>query len=248
MLTDHLRVAVPAVIRLPPAGFRPEDRRAELDDAMTELRGLVDARGDVDGILAGRLRILDQAKWIIDVVAHVDGPANAVLAATDRRAVQVIQSGQLVTVRPARPTALGDQVVRLLPAVSAGYGRSVSLPTEALRKAAAEAGTDPRKLETALQRHGIGRDNAHLIVVMNQDPLHTAQFGVTLTDDNGRRHRGEHVIGWWCNDSGGYLIEEHTSTSGEPWTTISPTDAARLARQIDRLVSRPRPANEPGTA
>lgn len=238
VLADHLEVAVPAVIRLPPAGFRPEDRRAELDEVATELRGLVDPRGDVDEVLAGRLRILGQARWTVDVVAHIDGPANAVIAAGDRRAVLIIQNGQTVTVRPARPTALSEQAVRLLPATPAGYGRSVSLPTETLRAAAAEAGAETRGLETALQRHGVSRDTAHLIAVMNQDPVYTAQFGVTFTDETGRRQRAEHVVGWWSTESGGYLVEEHTSTSGEPWTTISPTDLARLAQQIDRLTSR----------
>jgi hypothetical protein len=238
VLTDHLRIRVPAAIRLLPTGFHPSERQTEVDGAMAELRhkGLVDARGEIDESLAGRLRILDQARQIVDVVAHVDGPANVVLAANERRAVLMIHSGQQVAVRPARPIGLGDQAAQLLPETPAGYGRSVSIPTEALQKAAAEADGDIRSLETALQRHGVGRDSAHMIAVMNEAPIHTAQFGVTIRDETGRWRRGRHVTGWWRNDSGGYLTEEHLSASGEPWTTIAPADLARMAHQIDRLI------------
>jgi hypothetical protein len=37
--------------------------------------------------------------------------------------------------------------------------------------------------------------------------------------------------------TGGYLTEEHFSSSGESWTSIAPTDLPRLAKQIDRMVS-----------
>jgi hypothetical protein len=235
VLTDHLKVRVPAVIDIQPAAFHPDDRRAEAAGILADLRrsGLVDAHDEVDETLAGRLRILGQAQQIVDVVAHIDGPVNAVLAASARRAVLVIQNGHQIAVRRARPLGLGEQAARLLPDRPAGYGRSVSLPTKALKKAAAEAGEDGKALETALQRNGVRRDDAHMIAVMNQAPVHTAQFGVTV---NG--NRGEHVLGWWCTESGGYLTEELPSTSGEPWTTLAPADLPRIATQIDRLVSR----------
>jgi ESX secretion-associated protein EspG len=237
VLSDRLGIQVPAVINVLPTAFHPEQQRAELDEVMAGLlrRGLVDSRGEIDETLAGRLRILDQARCVVDVVAHIAGPVNAVLAAGERRAVLIIQSGQQVAVSLARPTRVGEQAARLLPDVPAGYGRSISTPTETLQKAAAEAGGDTRSLETALQRHGVRRDSAHMIAVMNQAPVHTAQFGVTI-NDNGRRHRGEHVIGWWRNESGGYLNQEHTSASGEPWTTVAPADPARMAGQIDKLI------------
>jgi hypothetical protein len=237
VLSEHLGVRVPAVIDVLPTAFRPDEQRAELDEVMAELRrrGLLDARGEVDDTLAGRLRILDQARCVVDVVAHIDGPVNAVLAAGERRAVLIVQNGRQVAVRQARPTRIGDQAARLLPDTLAGYGRSVSIPTETLQKAAAEAGTDTRSLETALQRHGVRGDNAHMIAVMNQAPTRTAQFGVTI-NESGRWRRVPHVVGWWCNESGGYLIDEHRSASGQSWTTIAPADLPRMAGQIDKLI------------
>jgi hypothetical protein len=233
VMSDHLGIRIPVVINVLPTAFHPDEQRAEMDAILADLRrrGLVNARDEVDETLAGRLRILTQARCVVDIVAHIDGPVNAVLASTDRRAVLIIQSGRQIVIRPARPAARGDQAARLLPDVPSGYGRSVSLPTETLRKAAAEAGQDTRSLETALQRHGVRRDSAHMIAVMNQRPIHTAQFGVTID-----RTRGDHVIGWWRNESGGYLLEEHTSSSGEPWTTIAPADLPRIAHQIDELI------------
>ncbi len=69
------------------------------------------------------------------------------------------------------------------------------------------------------------------------ETLQKAQFGVTAKDRTGRRHRGDHVIGWWRNESGGYLTEEHFSSSGESWTSVAPTDLPRLANQIDRILA-----------
>ncbi|CAM4202833.1 ESX secretion-associated protein EspG [Kibdelosporangium persicum] len=229
VLTERLGVRVPSAVWLVPDGLGPD----RINDASAELSRLelVDEWGDVDESLAGRLRLFDQATRIVDVVAHVDGPANAVLVATERRAVLVINRGQQVLIRRATAQSLSDQAVRLLPDTSPGYGRSVSLPTETLRKAAAEAGDDTRELQAALQRLGVGSSDARMIAVMNESPVDTAQFGVTV-----KRRRGQRVIGWWRTESGGYLTEEHISPSGEPWTTIAPTDAARLARQIDRVL------------
>ncbi|MET0233400.1 MAG: ESX secretion-associated protein EspG [Kibdelosporangium sp.] len=240
VLTERLGIQVPTAIRVLPTGFHRDERRAEVEGAVAELDrlGLLNPQGDIDDRLAGRLRILDQADHIVDVVARVDSPANAVIAANGRRAVLIIHSGQQMAVRQARPVGLGEQAAQLMPGVPAGYGRSVSVPTETLQKAAAEAGEDIRSLETALQRHGVARDIAHMIAVMNEGPtIQMAQFGVTTKDRTGRWRRGDRVIGWWRNESGGYLTEEHFSSSGESWTSIAPTDLRRLATQVDRMLT-----------
>jgi hypothetical protein len=231
LLCERLTVHLPEAVSLAQQGFDLPEHQA-----MEQLRrvGWIDHRGDVDERLAVALRVLDRPRQLVDVIRHVDGPAQAVFAANGRRAVRVVVTGGLVVVRRIAAAGLGSQAVALLPTVSEGYGRSVSLPTETLQAAASEAGDDARALHSALQRRGVSRDAAHLVAVMNRGAVSTAQFGVAVAVDDRRMRRGEEVIGWWANDSGGYLAEEHHSSSGESWTTIAPANTARLAGQIDR--------------
>ncbi len=228
MLCDRLEVRLPAAIALPPAGFEA--------DVMTQLRrnGWIDAQGDVEGRLAAALRVLDRPDHLVEAIRHVGSKTHAALAVAGRRAVKILLSGDRIQVRRIQPGGLADQAATLLPNLSAGQGRSVSVPTDALQAAAKEAGNDIAALQSALQRHGVSPAIAHLTAKMNADVVSTAQFSVAVATKDRRMRRGDHVIGWWANNTGGYLAEQHKSSSGESWTTIAPSDTARLARQIDR--------------
>ncbi|MFC0111339.1 ESX secretion-associated protein EspG [Kibdelosporangium aridum] len=228
VLCDRLEVRLPAAIVLPPTGFEA--------DVTTQLRrnGWIDARGDVEGRLAAALRVLDRPDHLVEAIRHVGSKTHAVLAVAGRRAVKVLLSGDRMQVRRIQPGGLADQAAMLLPNLSAGQGRSVSVPTAVLQAAAKEAGNDIAALRSALQSHGISPAIAYLIAKMNEDVVSTAQFSVAVATKDRRMRRGDHVIGWWATNTGGYLAEEHKSSSGESWTTIAPSDTARLARQIDR--------------
>jgi hypothetical protein len=220
-----------------PARSRPGEQRGEANRALAQLRddGWIDARGEIHERLESALLVLGQARHAVDTICHVGSPTRAVLAASGRRGVLVIAAEEQVSVHRISPHGLGGQAATLLPNVPAGHGRSVTVPTAMLEAATRDASDDLRLLHSALQRRGIRRDTAHLVTVMNQGVINTAQFGVTAATGDGRRmRRGDHVVGWWQNSSGGYLAEQHRSSSGESWTTIAPTDVVRLAQQIER--------------
>nr|WP_246365895.1 ESX secretion-associated protein EspG [Kibdelosporangium persicum] len=154
-----------------------------------------------------------------------------------RRGVRAVATEEEVSVRRIPPSGLGSQAAALLPSVAEGYGRSVSVPTEALQAAAHAAGDDMRSLRSHLERQGVSQDVAHLVAVMNQDTVGTAQFGMTVCVGD-RVRRAEHVIGWWATKTGGYLAQQRRSSSNECWTTMTPAGNAKLAHQIDSELAR----------
>nr|WP_264085180.1 ESX secretion-associated protein EspG [Kibdelosporangium phytohabitans] len=237
-MCDRMDIHLPAVITLPHGAFDPAARAAETQRATERLRvdGWLDHRDEVDDRLAIALRVLDQPHYLIDAICHVDARRDAVLAVAGRRAVKLVVTGDQVVVRRIQPSGLAAQAVALLPVLREGHGRSVSLPTDALLAAASTVDGDAAALGSALSHAGVSPAVAHLVASMNTDVVSTAQFGVAVAARDRRMVRGDHVIGWWANDTGGYLAEQHRSSSGESWTTIAPTDSARLARQLDTLL------------
>jgi hypothetical protein len=227
-LSHRLGIRLPAVVDVQPVSVGSE--------ADLRRSGWLDERGEVDDRLAAALRALVQPKQAVDVLAYVDRHVRTVLAANERRGVQVTVTGEKAVVRRIVPIDLSAQAVRQLPDTPAGYGRSTNIPTQILQAATTAAGKDLQRLESELRQKGIPADTAHMIAVMNRHPVNTAQFGVTITR-KGRAHRGDHVVGWWANDTGGYLAEEHRSLSGESWTTIAPADIPRLTQQIERRLT-----------
>lgn len=238
VLIEHLALTMPPAIRVLPRGFEPHERRAEIDNAWATSRRLklVDGRDRVDDRLVDLLHVLSRPQRAVEGTFHVSGQADTLLACTTSRGALAVKNGETITVTTAHPTGLGEQSAALLPSTQPGWGRSVSIRSSILRKAGETSRGENRAFEQELRRLGVAAADAHIVAAMNRNPDNGAQFAVTLTDRLGRHHRADHVIGWWTNNTGSYLVEEHPSSTGEVWTTVAPTDNLRIAQQINKLL------------
>jgi hypothetical protein len=230
--------AMPAPLRVLPDGFTEQERRAVINQAHAGLRRnkLIDRHGEVDQRFGDLLHLLARPAKAVDARLSLDRDYKVWAAGTATRGALGWQDGETVTVRAMPAAGIAGQVVSLLPQAGAGYGRSVSVRLAVLREACGHAGQDPRQLEMELQRAGVSRADAHHLVTMTAGAGRRGQFRV-LTDERGKLSAKPHVIGWWITDQGLYLAQDHTASDGQNWRTVAPADHARLAGQIERMLS-----------
>ncbi|GAA4026139.1 hypothetical protein GCM10022247_58650 [Allokutzneria multivorans] len=220
---------MPLALLVNPRGERHEERDAVVADAWQELRGA----GLVDGVtldeqLVRWLTVLAAPDRLVDARLWLGEEVRAVAAANqneDEGVLAVLRGGRMI-LRPIYATGLARAATELLPAVKPGPGHSVSVPNEALAKAAREAGSDRRALAAAL-RGEISADDAEQLALMTKAARHRGQFGASL-----RRKRADHVVAYFDTEHGRYLMEESRG-----WTTVSPADTRVLVRQIDQLTT-----------
>ncbi|SDM90973.1 EspG family protein [Allokutzneria albata] len=227
---EHLGLGqMPLALLVNPRGARHDERDAVVAGAWQELRtsGLV-AGTDLDERLARWLRTLAAPDRLVDARLWLGEEVRAVAAATwdeDEGVLAVLRDGKL-HLKPIYATGLARAATELLPAIGPGPGHSVSVPNEALARAAREAGSDPRALAAAL-RSEISAEDAEQLAQMIKSPGQRGQFGASLG-----RKRADHVVAYYDTAHGRYLMEDSRG-----WTTVSPADSRVLVRQIDRLTS-----------
>lgn len=135
----------------------------------------------------------------------------------------------------ARETGLSSEITGLLPTVAAGEGLSVSIPTELLRRLAAEGVVGEQAMVNALTEGGVRADDARMFVMISRgERTAGGQFGLELADRWGRAHRAGSVVGWFDSPKGRYLMQSLPS-GDRSYTTISPAATKRLAQRIDEL-------------
>ena len=237
VLWEHLALrTMPLVLKVPSPG-RTYTERADLVDqawrALTE-RGLGE-RGALDGQLESLLRLLDHPDREVDgrfgvsrsvrwlAVSRGD---DAALATLDRRGL---------TLRPAAASGLAREVVSGLPAIPAGPGESITLPSAALDAAAATANT-PDDFQDALIDHGIRPRDAEILRDTVRAVKRQGQFGAAARDKWGRRRRANRVVGFFDNENGRYLQLRRPGPDNSDWTTISPADNRLITRELTELL------------
>jgi hypothetical protein len=237
VLWEHLGLqTMPLVLRVPSPG-RTYTERAQLVDRAW--RGLVErglgGRGAPAPRLAALLRLLDRPDREVDGRFGVNRAVrwlavsrgeDAALATLDRRGL---------TLREAAASGLAREVVSGLPALPAGPGESVTLPSALLDAAAEEAHT-PAEFERALIRHGARDRDAQVLRGTVTRVRRQGQFGAAARDRWGRRHRAERVIGFFDTEDGRYLQLRRNGPDGSPWTTISPADNRLIARELSAVL------------
>jgi hypothetical protein len=238
VLWEHFRLgAMPLAVKVPAPGRTHEDRAQLEAQAWAELgaRGLgrpVEVNPDIEDLLG----VLAKPLREVDVRAFVGRNVRVLAAATDESAAVAELSEQTVVLRRASESSLASAALAVLPAVPAGVGRSVTLPTAEFERAAKSAGRARDSFGAALLEQGIRPDDAEALVEMIKDVAHTGNFGAAARDRLGRRRRAERVVSFFDTEDGRYVQIRRPADDGTMWTTISPADIRKLTHHVTELL------------
>lgn len=230
----------PLSLNILPSGITEDERRHAEQQGQDELGRLGFGDRDVEDGISGLFYPLNRYSTSFDLVNRhiVDGeqrrrtafaavgPASSALAVWESGTVRMIQ---------LRAEELPRSIVGVLSDIQPGPGTAVSVPSQKLDAAAAEAGESNRAMREGLQRLGVRRDEASALVEMaGSRRVSHAQFGASKMDRRGNRTRASMVTNCFATSNGWYLLEEARRT-GEAWTTIAPIDRQRMTDRVRSL-------------
>ncbi|MGJ7906528.1 ESX secretion-associated protein EspG [Actinopolyspora sp. H202] len=239
---QHFRLGTkPLSLNVLPEGLNESERRDVEQRSWEELRLIGFGDRDAEDAVSGVFFPLDRYRDSFDLVYRylseegehrrtalaANGPASSALA---------VREGGVVRLRQLRTDdAPHRAVVGVLPELNPGPGKAVSVPSDQLDAAAADAGDSDRAMREALLRRGVRRDDASALVEMaGGERVGYAQFGAARMDQRGHRSRAPMVTNCFATTKGWYLMEE-TIRSGRAWTTFAPIDRNRLAERVRDL-------------
>ncbi len=238
VLWEHLGMeypTMPLVLKVPSPGKTDDERAAIVQGVWTglEQRGL-GRPVSMDPTLERLLQLLQRPDREIDGRLWLDGDVRVLAAATGEEAVLAVLANGSLTLRGADATGLPRYALSMLPAVPAGPGRSITLPTADFEAAAKEA-TKQEELSPALRSRGIRGDDADALADMIGDMTARGQYGAAARDRWGRRVRTPRVISFFDTAAGRYLQVRREQDGTEPWTTISSADSRRMLQHLTEL-------------
>lgn len=241
----------PLALNVQPQGVLLDERRAAEARAWEELREIgIDDRDRSDD-LRGALLPLHQYHHAFDLTyRHRDGGQDrrrsGLVAVEQCGATLAVRDAERVRITARRPDGMIRALLDVLPELTAGPGKGVSLRSADLDQVAAEAGTSNRAMQEGLVRRGVRREDVRALVGMaGQRRVAFAQFGASVVDGVGRRRRAATVTSCFATAQGWYLMEESTRGS-QPWTTFAPVDKPRMESRIQDLLKTV-PRDCPGT-
>ena len=203
--------------------------------AALEARGLADGER-ADGELLDRLNLLARPQVCIDSWVWTDREIRALTVATGNQALLAVVDGGEVWLIPARDTAIAESAVSICGEAPAGPGMSVSVPTELLTAADAEAHGDSRQLAAALMHRGIANSDAKTLAGMVTGMDLRGQFGASRLHRDGRLARADRVVAFHDTPQGRYAYLARPNNDGRSWSTITPADNRRLAMLVSELL------------
>lgn len=239
VLTEHLRLeTMPLVLKVPSPGRTHTERAKLAEKAWRSLTARDLGRPTrIDPELEWMLRLLAQPECEVDGRIWMQRSVRVLAAAGSGRAVLARKEDDGLRLRPASARGLCREAVSVLPPLSSGPGRSVSLRSADLDNAADEAGGNTEDLTACLQRRGVRPDDAETLTSMVGGTTTMGQFGAATRNRHGRRVRADHVVGVFDTALGRYIQLRRPSVSGEQWSTIAPVDDRRLIRHIEQLLT-----------
>jgi len=225
-------------LTVPSPGRTHTERRKLVAEAFAglEQRGLakrdraVPELADLLIMLAHHQLAIDSWVWTdhrISSLAVVAGSA-ALLAAVD---------GPQVWLIPARETSIAEAAVSISGDVVAGPGRSVSVPTDVVTAADAEARGDARAFATALMNKGVSGADAKMMAEMVREMNVRGQFCVTRQQRDQRMARADRVVAFHDTPRGRYVHLAKPNNDGRMWSTVTPADSRRLATCVQELMA-----------
>lgn len=239
VLWEDLRLGdMPFPLEVPGHGATLDERARIKADVYAELarRRLAESGRPVPD-LEGALELLARPEVAIDLVARLESdgtpPLRAVVVARGRRAVLAVQRERSIELTPVRDTAVVASIIELLPGERPGPGRSVTLPVAALKPGASSEDADPGLLRTATRGAETGAHQGKRVVesIMERPLRRVGQLGVMLRDERGKVRRLP-GIAWFDTDQGRYATSVTRGRDGADWTTLTPTDNARLTHRV----------------
>jgi hypothetical protein len=240
---EHLDLPpMPMVLYVPAEGTHPEERELVRHLAWAELRALgVAGHRGLESWFADALRLLAAPDRSVDLRFGLGREAVRGLAAVRaEHGVLTALAGATVRVRPTGQGTLADELVALLPAHPPGPGSTVMLPVEDVDVAAHGASSPLLPLADHLAGRGVPVDSVRALLAMTEGTFRRGQFGATLRDHRGRRHRLSQGVAVHDTPAGRYLIATGR-IGGRPATTVGPADESRLAGQVRGLLHDPVP-------
>jgi hypothetical protein len=236
VLWEHLRLgALPLVVKVPSPG-KTDEERAELEErawAGLEARGLgrpAEVRPDLEDLLG----LLAKPDREVDARAFAGRNLRVLAAATGTAAAVATLSESTLTLHRASASGLPGATLATLPALGAGPGTSVTLPTRDFEAAANAAGGTRDGFAKALLDRGV-RD-AEVLADMIKDVHGMGNFGAAARDRLGRRRRAERVVSFFDTEDGRYVQIRRAAPDGTLWTTISPADLRKLVHHVTELL------------
>ena len=242
ILWEDLRLGgIPFPLEVPGHGDTVEERARIRAAVYTQLERRDLARGGrpTSG-LATVLRLLATPKVAIDLVALAElddaRPIRAVVAARGKNAVLAVQHELAIRLSVLRDAAAIGSIVDLLPPNRSGPGQSVTLPAAMLSRQAVPAAGRHRRtasgvLHTATRTVDHTAQLRFLDSVLERPVVRAGSIGIVLRDENGKIQRLP-GIGFFDTDQGRYATTVLRGSDGEDWTTVSPTDNARLSHRL----------------
>jgi hypothetical protein len=235
--------ALPFPLEVHSHGDTAEERARIRAAVYTELqRRELAEHGRVGADLEYALRLLAAPTVTIDLVALTeitdDTPLRALVAARGKRAVLAVQRRLALRLSMVRQSAISTSIVELLPVNRYGPGPSVTLPTaELAREPAARVGRHRRDeagggvLRTATRQADRTAELRFLDAVMERPVVRAGSFGIGVRDENGKPRRLS-GIGFFDTDQGRYATSVMRGVDGQDWTTLAPSDNARLSHRL----------------
>lgn len=228
---------VPAFLTSRDSGLpQPEDPAALLADAEAAVRG----RGwiEQDGQLS------DQAYEIVSALVHGEScgflqigdpgadEVRVMVASHNSLAFRVILEREDVLIDEVTPDAAWRSLASCLPEVEAAEGRAVSVPSQVLGEASAEAeqhrGEQDQWLAYELRRRDVPTADAEAVGAFNRMADRTTmQIAVAVREKDGTMHIGPHAINMHHAPSG--RVAMYPQLPSGATTTIGPADAELVA-------------------
>ncbi|CAM4183597.1 ESX secretion-associated protein EspG [Kibdelosporangium persicum] len=220
-LWEDLRLgSVPFPLEVRSHGETLDERRRIKAAVYSDLenRGLA-RRQRPEPELEDALTLLARPTICIDNVAMLDmrdqKSLKAMVVATGRQAMLVVQRDLKISFTPVRETALAASIVDVLPHVKAGPGQPMTLPVDAL------SGGSHRRPDPEHRMH-----MQRLQAVMQRPVIRAGQFGITVRDRQGRPNRLP-GLAWFDTDAGRYM-----NVVRESWLTLTPADSGRIVHRL----------------
>lgn len=222
---------------VPSPGKTHTERRELVAKAWASLagRGLADGTR-LDGDLLDRLNQLAHPELSIDSWVWTDRQISALTVLTGDQAGMAVLDGGEVWLIPARDTALAEAAVSIAGELGPGVGNSVSVPSDILQKADAEAKGEPHRFITELDLAGVDIADAQTLAAMLSGAVLRGQIGVERRRRDRRMARADRVVAFHDTNSGRYLYLRRPSTDGRQWSTVTPADNRRLAASVQELL------------
>lgn len=227
--------ATPVVLRLDSPGRTHAERRRIVATGWhgLRLRGLADVSGP-DPEIVRLMHLLAMPTHQVELRMRLGRELRVVAAGRPGGTALAVRQDATIALSSASSPV--SAALEALPPAATGAGRVITLPSADLEAATAEQGAGHPRAETLVAR-GLDEEDAVQVEAMLRGTVRRGQLSVLATDRWGVLHRLRRVIGLLDTQHGRYLMQRDPAADGVDWTTLAPTDPARLHTRLDAMLA-----------